>query len=207
VRSKVNPVFGWILASSRIKIHEKQNLQTLKTIANTNKLAKLRTHKKLVKAKPTTVCKNRSWLSFKEWRTVVNSTPQNSSINLPTYSPDNHHCLYTAKWMQAANPCSQQIIQYTVQCVQIPNIIWHGCDSVMQTNAIYSNKLLQLTMNYTGWQLQCFDNQEEHLAGQKLSHEVLARLLSVVRCTWFTYGPADATATPSPLASLKSTLV
>jgi len=96
VRSKVNPVFGWILASSRIKIHEKQNLQTLKTNANTNKLAKLRTHKKLVKAKPTTVCKNRWWLSFKEWRTVVNSTPQNSSINLPTYSLDNHHCLYTA---------------------------------------------------------------------------------------------------------------
>jgi len=27
------------------------------------------------------------------------------------------------------------------------------------------------------------------------------------RCRWFTYGPADATATPSSLASLKSRLV
>jgi len=88
-----------------------------------------------------------------------------------------------------------------------PKIIWHGCDSVNQTNAIYSNKLLQLTTNYTGWLIQCFDNQEEDLAGQKLSHEVLAWWLPAVRCRRFAYGPADATATPLSLASLKSRLL
>jgi len=31
--------------------------------------------------------------------------------------------------------------------------------------------------------------------------------LSATRCKWFAYGPADATATPSSLASLKSRLV
>jgi len=31
--------------------------------------------------------------------------------------------------------------------------------------------------------------------------------LSAARCTWFAYGPADATATPLFLASLKSRLV
>jgi len=31
--------------------------------------------------------------------------------------------------------------------------------------------------------------------------------LSEARCKWFAYGPADATATPSCLASLKSRLV
>jgi len=38
---------------------------------------------------------------------------------------------------------------------------------------------------------------------QKLSDEVLACYLSWARCKWFAYGPADDTATPSSLASLK----
>jgi len=46
--------------------------------------------------------------------------------------------------------------------------------------------------------------QEEHPACNKLSDEVLAGCLSGARYECFAYGPADATATPSSLASLKS---
>jgi len=46
--------------------------------------------------------------------------------------------------------------------------------------------------------------QEEHLACEKMSGEVLAWLSVWSEVQWFTYGPADATATPSSLASLKS---
>jgi len=49
-------------------------------------------------------------------------------------------------------------------------------------------------------------HQEERVAYKKLSDEVLA-WLSGARCKWFAYGPADATATSSSLASLKSSLV
>ena len=51
--------------------------------------------------------------------------------------------------------------------------------------------------------------QEEHPACNKLSDEVLAWLpMSIERgANDLHYGPADATATPSSLASLKSRLV
>jgi len=51
--------------------------------------------------------------------------------------------------------------------------------------------------------------QEEHPHCKKFSDEVMAWLsvLSGVRCKWVVYGPADATATPSSVASLKSILV
>jgi len=56
--------------------------------------------------------------------------------------------------------------------------------------------------------------QEEHLACKKMSDEVLAWLpvwsqvqMICIWSRWFAYGPADATATSSSLASLKSTLV
>ena len=55
--------------------------------------------------------------------------------------------------------------------------------------------------------LQCFDTvglrQEEHSAC-KNSHKVL---MSAARCKWLAYGPADATAIPSSLASVKSRTV
>jgi len=46
--------------------------------------------------------------------------------------------------------------------------------------------------------------QQEHLACKTLSDEVLAWLSVWSKMEWFAYGPADATATPSSLASLKS---
>ena len=51
--------------------------------------------------------------------------------------------------------------------------------------------------------------QEEHLACKRLSHGVMGWLsyLCGARCKWFAYGPADATATPSSFASLKSRMV
>jgi len=48
--------------------------------------------------------------------------------------------------------------------------------------------------------------QEEHPASKEQSHEVLASL-SVWRCKQFAYGPADATANVSSLASFKSGMV
>jgi len=54
--------------------------------------------------------------------------------------------------------------------------------------------------------LVCHYLQEEHLASKKASDEALV-CLSGVRCKRFAYGPADATATPSSLASLKFRLV
>jgi len=49
--------------------------------------------------------------------------------------------------------------------------------------------------------------QEEHLACKKLSDEVLAWLCVWSEVQWFAFGPADATATPSSLAPLKSRMV
>jgi len=46
-------------------------------------------------------------------------------------------------------------------------------------------------------------HQEEHPACKKLSDRCWRYYLSGVRCTWFAYGPADATPTPLSLASLK----
>jgi len=48
---------------------------------------------------------------------------------------------------------------------------------------------------------------EEHPACKKLSDEVLAWLAVWSEIQKVTYGPADATATPSSLASLKSRVV
>jgi len=48
--------------------------------------------------------------------------------------------------------------------------------------------------------------QEEHLACNKMSDECLG-YLSGARWKWFVYGPADASATPSSLASVGSRLV
>jgi len=49
--------------------------------------------------------------------------------------------------------------------------------------------------------------QEEHLACKKLTDEVLAWLSIWNKVQVICIGPADATATPSSLASLKSRLV
>jgi len=49
--------------------------------------------------------------------------------------------------------------------------------------------------------------QEEHPACNNWVMECSRGYLSVVRCKWFACGPADATATPSSRASLKSRLV
>ena len=49
--------------------------------------------------------------------------------------------------------------------------------------------------------------QEGHLASKNLSGEVLAWLSVWSEVQIFAYGPADATATPSSLASLKSRMV
>jgi len=51
--------------------------------------------------------------------------------------------------------------------------------------------------------------REEHLACKKLSDELLAWLYvwTGAKCKWFAYHPADATATPSSLALIKSKTV
>ena len=50
-------------------------------------------------------------------------------------------------------------------------------------------------------------HQKEHPAGKELSDEMPVWLVSAARCKWSAYGPADATVTPSSLASLNSRLV
>jgi len=52
-----------------------------------------------------------------------------------------------------------------------------------------------------------FGRQEEHLACKNWVMRCWRGYLSEVRCRWFAYGPANATATLSSLASLKSRLV
>jgi len=46
--------------------------------------------------------------------------------------------------------------------------------------------------------------QEEHPACKNWAMRCWRGYLSAARCKWFAYGPADATATPSSLALLKS---
>jgi len=48
---------------------------------------------------------------------------------------------------------------------------------------------------------------EEHLACKQLSHEVQAWLSVWSEMQMIAYGPADATASPSSLASLNSSIV
>ena len=59
--------------------------------------------------------------------------------------------------------------------------------------------------------LQCFDTdgwaQEGHLACKNWVVRYWRGYMSRARCKWFAYGPADATATPSSLAPVKSILV
>jgi len=52
-----------------------------------------------------------------------------------------------------------------------------------------------------------FERQKEHLACKKLSDEVLAWLSVWSEVQMICNGPADTTATPSSLASLKSRMV
>jgi len=49
--------------------------------------------------------------------------------------------------------------------------------------------------------------QEVHLAHKNWVMRCWYGHLSAAKCKWFVYGPADATATPSSLASLKSRMV
>jgi len=59
---------------------------------------------------------------------------------------------------------------------------------------------------FSAWTL-LVERQEEHAACKKLSGEVLAWLSVWSEMQMIPYCPADATATPSSLASLKSRLV
>jgi len=61
---------------------------------------------------------------------------------------------------------------------------------------------IQITLFLTLW----VGRQEEHLACKKWVMRCWRGYLCEVRCKWFAYGPADATATPSSLASLTSRL-
>jgi len=49
--------------------------------------------------------------------------------------------------------------------------------------------------------------QEEHLAHKNWVMKCWCGYLSGAKCKWFAYGPSDATATPSSLASVKSRIV
>jgi len=50
-------------------------------------------------------------------------------------------------------------------------------------------------------------HREKHLACKNWVIKCWRGYLSGARCKWFAYGPADATATPSSVASLKSRIV
>ena len=54
------------------------------------------------KPKPTLTCKNCSRVCISLCTTVVHNTAQNSSDNLPSYPPDNHHCSDVVYWRGGA---------------------------------------------------------------------------------------------------------
>ena len=109
---------------------------------------------------------------------------------------------------------SQRIVQHILaDWSQNHHVLWGvnrmelSCTWLNVWNCRYVN-YQYFSQNYMDCErLQCFDtvcwHQEEHPACKKLSDEVLAWYLSRARCKLFVYGPADATATPSSLASFK----
>ena len=85
-------------------------------------------------------------------------------------------------------------------CLHIGNIdmsVWEDLSYLLIVKVQYAFGALTLLVG----------RQEEHPARKKLSDGVLACGLSGVWCKWFACGPADATATPSFLASVKSRMV
>jgi len=72
-----------------------------------------------------------------------------------------------------------------------PDYVWISCSSFVFSHAL---RLL------VGW-------QEDHPAYENWVMRYWCGYLSTARCKWSLYGPADATATLSSLASLKSGMV
>jgi len=76
-------------------------------------------------------------------------------------------------------------------------------------NGLPLNKFLMV--GCIGLCLECFETVGWASGNQPESKKRVLRCwhgcLSGVRCKWFAYGPADATASPSSVASLKSRLV
>ena len=60
------------------------------------------------KPKPTFNCKNCSYVCISLCTTVVHNTAQNSSDNLLSYPPDNHHCSDTVQWREGAEKLAEQ---------------------------------------------------------------------------------------------------
>jgi len=69
--------------------------------------------------------------------------------------------------------------------------LWHQWRAACQHSEVVPRHILLLTIRpVKRWVMRCWCDY-----------------LSTVRCKWFTYAPADATATPSSLATLKSRMV
>jgi len=76
--------------------------------------------------------------------------------------------------------------------------------SAQNTHRFKARPFSRRTCVSHGWALDSLWFESKHIL---LSHWVMRYwrgYLSAARCKWFAYSPADATATPSSLASLKS---
>ena len=79
-------------------------------------------------------------------------------------------------------------------------LIGHSHSSHLYTYLIYGVPTFSALTLFVGW-------QEGHPSCKKQSGGCWRFYLSGVRSDWFAYGPADAAATPSSLASLKSRML
>jgi len=62
------------------------------------------------KPKPTFIFKNCSYVCISLCTTVVHNTAQNSSDNLPSYPPDNHHSLDDIYWSGGGCPTACSLV-------------------------------------------------------------------------------------------------
>jgi len=100
-------------------------------------------------------------------------------------------CVYGRRCFSVSDPAARNSLQIISEAS--PS---HCCES---------ETLIQA--NFTLMMMTVINNISLTSGLQKLSDEVLVWLFVWSRCKWFVYGPADGTATPSSLASLKSRLV
>jgi len=94
-----------------------------------------------------------------------------------------------------------------------PYFLWAGCPSCRPTNCV---KALKATSAFGLGKMLEFSSAVLPAPSPYLGKSIrpvkidwwgAGVVMSVARCKWFVYGPADATATPSSLASLKSKMV
>ena len=129
------------------------------------------------------------WPIFVEWDTK-------------TFTPITRSISHLEDACQSVRLCHQdqvsrdQLIRVQLEILAGNNVSDMAC-FVSSESVIFSFSSLMLLV---GW-------QEGHLACKNWVVRYWLGYLSGARCKWFAYGPADATATPSSLASVKSRMV